>query len=94
MSLFIVRVELHGLLYNHPSYTMLNTAMERAVFVRTILYSGRLYHMPPAEYNKTSNESTQVILNSVKTIANPITRDNGVMVTKSAEFMQDGLRPI
>lgn len=93
MFVFIIRVELHGLPHSHASYTALHNAMEAANFKRKIIYFGKNYDLPPAEYVKNSQETTIMVVSIAKKIANSITKDNAVMVTKSEEFLMDGLKP-
>jgi hypothetical protein len=94
MSLFIVRVELHQFHHQHPNYASLHVLMSNAGFAKRIRYENKVYELPPAEYAENSDRTTKVILSAVKIIANSIDVDNGVMVTKSYEFLQDGLREI
>ncbi len=94
MPLFIVRVELHNIDHSHPLYAKLHTDMESNGYARVIKYhDDKFYRLPSAEYTTISDRGTDTILDTVKAIANKITAHNGVMVTKSAEFLQKGLLP-
>jgi hypothetical protein len=94
MSVFIIRVELHQFNHQHPNYQSLHVLMSNAGFVKRIKYDNKVYELPTAEYCEVSERTTKVVLASVKTIANLVDKDNGVIVNKSIEFLQEGLLPI
>jgi Endoribonuclease GhoS len=90
MSIFTIRVELHGANYN--DYQTLHAAMQQAGFSRTIKGdNGRVYHLPEAEYTI----STVANAESVRTLASGAAQRTGkqfaVLVTTAGEIAWVGL---
>jgi hypothetical protein len=70
MAEFTVRVELHRA--NQDDYDTLHSAMEEEGFSRQIKSSGgEWYHLPTAEYNRTSSKTKQEILDSAASPRRP-----------------------
>ena len=68
MPSFTTRVELHQATYE--DYENLHAAMERVGFSRTIKSGdGITYHLPTAEYDKSSNFTRAQILDQAKAAA-------------------------
>ena len=68
MAQFTVRVELHRA--NQDDYDALHSAMEEEGFSRQIKSDdGTRYHLPTAEYNRTSNKTRPEILDSAAAAA-------------------------
>lgn len=52
MAIFKARVVLHNVPdHSEPVYKQLHDAMEKLGFVRTVVLSGKKYHLPPATYH-------------------------------------------
>jgi hypothetical protein len=93
MAEFTVRVELH--LANQDDYDTLHSAMEEEGFSRQIKSdSGTRYHLPTAEYNRTSSKTRQQILDSAAAAADTTGKKYGILVTESAGRTWQGLKEI
>ncbi|NOW94010.1 DUF2622 domain-containing protein [Mucilaginibacter sp. SG564] len=85
MSLFTTRVELHKNATSED-YKTLHTEMEKEGFSRTIRLDSEsvIYHLPTAEYNKSSDTlSTEQILELAKKAAARTNKTFSVLVTKA-----------
>ena len=93
MSLFIVRVELHGAVYN-SDYDILHTAMANAGFNRIITAdNGKKYFLPTAEYVMSSNTTRSQILSLAKNAAAMTGKTFGVLVVEGG-CTWEGLDPV
>jgi hypothetical protein len=93
MAQFTVRVELHRA--NQDDYDALHSAMEEKGFSRQIKSDGGAsYHLPTAEYTRTSNKSKKEILDSAAAAADTTGKKYGILVTKSAGRTWQGLKEI
>ncbi|KER01564.1 type V toxin-antitoxin system endoribonuclease antitoxin GhoS [Photorhabdus temperata] len=83
MANFTVRVELHDA--NSKDYEKLHEKMENAGFERTITTtSGKIYHLPDAEYSITSDKSTDEIKDLARDTAKKVKSNPAILVTKSS----------
>src|ERR1700733_2131872 len=100
MSIFIIRVTLHGKDHSHQDYTRLHNAMGNSNYSRIITgFNGVRYHLPTAEYTITGINTADSIYIHVKSIANIIDINNGVLVTRvptlnSQDIQWGGLKPV
>lgn len=93
MTQFTVRVELHRA--NQDDYDALHAAMEGEGFSRQIKSSdGTRYHLPMAEYNRTSRKTRQEILDSAAAAADTTGKKYGIVVTESAGRSWRGLKEV
>jgi hypothetical protein len=85
MANFTTRVELYGT-PSRDDYDRLHKAMEKEGFTRTIRYEGEttVWQLPHAEYNRSSDASTDSIRDSAKKAASTVWADFAVLVTKAA----------
>ncbi|OWO82435.1 DUF2622 domain-containing protein [Photorhabdus luminescens] len=82
MANFTVRVELHNA--NSSDYENLHEKMESAGFERTITSeSGKVYHLPDAEYSISSNKSIEEVRNLARDTAKKVKANPSILVTKS-----------
>ena len=86
MSLFTTRVELHNA-KTSEDYDKLHIEMEKEGFFRTIQLQGEnvVYHLPTAEYNLSSEKTTEQVLDLAKKAATRIGKQFMVLVTKADE---------
>jgi hypothetical protein len=92
MAQFTVRVELHRA--TQDDYDALHTAMEEG-FSREIESSdGARYHLPTAEYNRTSSMTKQQIRDSAAAAASTTGKKYGILVTESAGRAWEGLKEV
>ena len=84
MANFTTRVELYGS-PTWDDYDRLHTAMAKEGFNRTIQWEGDnvVYQLPHAEYNRSCDSETDVILASAVKAASTVWKDFGVLVTKA-----------
>ena len=83
MARFTVRVELHRA--TEGDYEQLHSAMEAEGFSRLLTSDeGETYHLPTAEYNVETNNSTSAVLKSARSAAASTNLGYEVLVTKSA----------
>jgi hypothetical protein len=84
MSKFTTRVELYGN-PSYETYKKLHEAMEKAGFVRTIVFDKIKYWLPNAEYNSEGTMETSQVLQSAKTAATTVwpVKEFGVLVTRT-----------
>lgn len=93
MAQFTVRVELHRA--NQDDYDILHAAMEEEGFSRQIKSSdGARYHLPTAEYNRTSNKTREQIRDSAATAADTTGKKYAILVTESAGRAWQGLKKV
>lgn len=93
MSAFITRVELHS--PQQGDYDKLHNAMEDAGFSRTIQWGGPpAYHLPTAEYIRVSDQTADQVLQLAVKAAASVRQTFGVLVCRSAETVQQGLKPV
>ncbi len=93
MTQFTVRVELHRA--DQDDYDVLHSAMEKQGFSRRIKSDGgTTYHLPTAEYNRTSNKTRQEILDSAGAAAATTGKKHGIIVTESAGRVWRGLKEV
>jgi hypothetical protein len=82
MANFSVRVELHDA--DSAEYDALHAAMDKVGFKTTVIFEGKTYQLPPAEYTYTSGtEDTRAVLNKAVAVAKSVKKDPAVGVTKS-----------
>ena len=90
MAQFTVRVELHHA--DQDDYDVLHSAMEDEGFSREIASSeGTRYHLPTAEYNRSSSLTRQKILDSAESAASKTRKKFEILVTESAGRSWRGL---
>ena len=91
MPAFTTRVELHAASYS--DYETLHAAMARRGFSRQITSdSGRSYHLPTAEYDKSGNYSPEQVLDFAKAAAAETGKNYAVLVTQSQSRIWIGLQ--
>lgn len=83
MENFTVRVELHDA--ESSDYDALHKAMQAQGFSKTITdsESGKVFELPTAEYNYSSNETRADVAKKAKAIADKIKAESSVLVTQS-----------
>lgn len=84
MAKFTTRVELYGT-PDGEDYDELHKAMEAEGFSRTISWEddSNIYHLPNAEYNRTSDLTIHEIRDSAVAAAKKAWTEFGVLVTKA-----------
>ena len=92
MPQFIVRVELHGAVYN-SDYDTLHNAMSDVGFSRIIASNGVKYYLPTAEYVMISNSTRSQILTLAKNASAKTGKPFEVLVTEGY-CAWDGLVPV
>lgn len=93
MTLYIIRVELHGAQAHH--YTDL--AKKLASHGITDIISsgdGKKWKLPPAEYCYSGSEKASDVLKAVKNVANSVISSNAVLVTEAVSSTWDGLKQV
>lgn len=82
MNKFIVRVELHGA--EPKDYEDLYQKMKDAGFLTTIVgKKGIRYHLPTAQYCKSSLDTQDEILESAKSVVAKTKKEYSVLITES-----------
>jgi hypothetical protein len=90
MTLFIVRIELHGGTF--VDYETLHSAMDRQGFSRQIMANDRsVYHLPPAEYSFTGNATSDQVLAAAKAAATTVKPNPVVLVSETKNVTWFGL---
>jgi hypothetical protein len=93
MPNFTTRVELHNA--DADDYEILHSAMETEGFSRTITASdGITYHLPTAEYNRSSLLTRDQVLASAERAATKAQKGYEVLVTESAGRKWVGLQKV
>lgn len=88
--MFTTRVELHHA--SDSDYTTLHQAMEAEGFARVIKGSnGVWYHMPHAEYDRTTTSSIEEVRLSAQRAATKTGRSHSVFVTEAVQRAWIGL---
>jgi hypothetical protein len=83
MVQFIARVELHGISHDEKKYQDVHDAMKSAGFIRQIEgASGKLYHLPPAEYTTIAEIALTNAFDLARKAANKITIKSAVLVSQ------------
>lgn len=91
MAQFTTRVELHNADWN--DYTQLHAQMKRQGFSQTITSDdGKVYELPPAEYDYSGSVTRSDVLNKAKAAASAIKTSYGVLVTESNGRTWSGLK--
>lgn len=93
MTMFTIRVELHGAQAHHYA----SLAQKLAQFgVIDIITSddGRKWKLPPAEYTYTGNSTLEQVLDAVQGAADAVIASNAVFVTKADSRMWKGLKQV
>lgn len=90
MTMYIIRVELHGA--NAQQYHSLASKLA-ASGVRDVIIAndGSRYKLPPAEYVYSGSETLEQVVASVKRIANAVHAANAVLVSQAENVRWDGL---
>jgi hypothetical protein len=96
MAIYYLRVILHSKPNSHPDYTKLHDELDKKGFKRKIQddKSGEWYHLPHAEYVRTSVLTLDEVHNQARKIADVIDTDNAVLIAKSSTVMWTGLDPV
>ncbi len=82
MAQFTTRVELHNADWN--DYVNLHAAMKQRGFSQTIRSDdGKIYQLPPAEYDYSGNSLRADVLNKAKAAAGSVKPSYAVLVTES-----------
>jgi hypothetical protein len=90
MSLFFVRVELHG--GSLSDYTKLHEAMATAGFSRTVVGNdGRKYNLPTAEYTVDGNHSIDQVSTAANVAATKTGRTHIVLASMSSGWKGSGM---
>jgi len=90
MANFTVRVELHQ--GEWADYERLHAAMEQKGFSRLITAdSGRIYHLPWAEYDGTASLTSMQVLEIARAAAATTEKQNAVLVTEASSRAWAGL---
>ncbi|MDB5037552.1 MAG: hypothetical protein JWQ35_1080 [Bacteriovoracaceae bacterium] len=93
MSMFIVRVELHGVTdHNHQLYSLLHTEMGSRNFSRTIGNPPDKYQLPSAEYFYPNGNDINAVLRLAKQSADKTGKDCSIVVTQAAAFRSHNLK--
>lgn len=83
MARFTVRVELHGA--DEDDYDLLHERMERAGFSRQIEGGdGKLYHLPPAEYDFQGQETIEQVRTKAHEVARTVRQRPAILVTQGS----------
>lgn len=92
MASFTVRIELHNA--NADDYEVLHGAMaQQGFFPRIRADNGKVYHMPWAEYDYSSEEPDGDVLTRAKAAAARTRRQFAALVTRAQSRMWFGLDP-
>ena len=89
MSLFLVRIELHGKPdYSHPSYEKLHAAMEKEGFTRTINPDAKWYKLNSGSYRIDCDYPLEKVMEMAKKAADSVDTNNSVLagIVKRALF--------
>jgi hypothetical protein len=81
MAKFTVRVELHD--EENGDYPKLHKQMEKRGFERTLKVNGTLYQLPDASYAYEGDEMNEQVYDKARAASDAISRDSGIVVTKS-----------
>ena len=93
MPNFMTRVELHNATYQ--DYENLHSAMETEGFERTITSDqGTTYHLPTAEYYRSTTLTRSQVLDSAKRAADKTKKHYAAVVTESNGVTWHGLEPV
>ena len=93
MADFTTRVQLHGGI--DQDYETLHAAMEREGFARVIESdAGEFFHLPTAEYVRSSSLPGARILESAKRAAAVTKKSHAVFVTESVSWFWYKLDPV
>ena len=93
MARYTVRVELHDA--DTEDYEKLYMKMESRGFMYIIVTKeGTGYFLPDAEYNYEGPETMEQVLAKAKRAASAVTKDFGILVTKTSGQMFFGLEEI
>lgn len=83
MTQFTTRIELHDADWN--DYVNLHIAMAAQGFVNTVTADdGKVYELPPAEYNFSGNFTRSQVLDRAKAAASKTQKKFAAFVTESA----------
>ena len=90
MAQFTVRVELHQAEWDE--YETLHSAMEQKGFSRLITAdNGTTYQLPWAEYNATTDLTSNQVVDAARAAANTTGKRNAVLVTEAVRRTWIGL---
>lgn len=93
MAQFTTRVELHNADWN--DYVQLHAQMKRQGFSQTIRSDdGKVYELPPAEYDYSGSVTRADVLAKAKTAAGAVKPSYAVLVTESNGRTWSGLKQI
>ena len=93
MSSYTVRVELHS--DNYSDFVLLHSEMEGKGFSRMITSdSGTTYHLPRAEYDISTVQSSSEVLESAKRAVWATGKTAEILITKSAGRTWSGLSEV
>lgn len=91
MASFTIRVELHDA--DWGDYTKLHGEMTKRGFSQTVCSDGgKVYELPPAEYNLIGELTRSQVLDRAKAAASAVKQKFGVIVTESAGRTWFGLQ--
>ena len=92
MTKFTTRVELHDA--DWSEYSSLHAQMHRQGFTNTVTSGdGKLYELPPAEYNYEGTDTRSQVLDKAKAAATAVKKSFAIIVTESAGRTWEGLSP-
>jgi hypothetical protein len=91
MASFTTRVELHDAKWS--DYTALHEEMEKRGFSRTITSSdGKIYELPPAEYNYVGAVTRDSVHEKAKSAARAVKASFSVLVTEATGRTWSGMK--
>jgi hypothetical protein len=94
MSTFLIRVDFHEKLQDHPDYVTLQEFLEKAGYSPSLSGdNGAAYRLPPGQYRLDAFTTGAAVRTAVKTMADQVDANNAVLVVEYADAWWIGLKP-